>query len=376
MRTRLMLCWTLLLMMTVIPAAAQSDSVTYATAQPYEHGLMIWRSDTGMIWALVNDGRAFSFPAVTYTNLPDNPIFGSPPSRLRPIFGMGKVWGSYPEVRAALGWPTLDELGFDMPVRVTPAVTYLTQLDGTVIQVHRNGTWQRSAANPAPDILDFRAMPHEAGQDVTLSWQIQGVERALIEVYDASGSRFPHQIIQDLPPAGSTVVTIPATFASGARVVLWGVDRGPVRVPVTMWARLVSQELSVSVSGTSSAIMTWAAYQPYDSGFLIWRADTGAVLAFGGGQSGQLLTFAESSYANWPDAASIPIPAGRVRPVNAFGKVWGSIEQVRAMLGYATGGEQGYTMSIRAFAAGAQTFSLPDGRVVQASGSYWNFQSK
>lgn len=369
MRIRLGFLWILLL---ALPAAAQSQTITYATAQRYEHGLMIWRSDTGMIWALANDGRAFSFPAAAYTNLPDNPIFGDPPSRLRPIFGMGKVWGNYPEVRSALGWPTLDELGFDMPVRVTPAVTYLTQLDGTVIEVNRNGTWRRSGGNPVPDILDFRAMPHETGRDVTLSWQIQGVERALIEVYDVSSS-VPQQIIQDLPAAGSTTVTIPATFTSGARVVLWGVNRGPVRVPVTMWARIVSQELTVHVNGTSSAITTQAAYQPYEQGFLIWRADSGAVLAFGGGQSGQLMTFSQNSYAGWPDPTHVVIPAGRVRPVNAFGKVWGNVEAVRAMLGYATGGEQGYRMTVRTFDTGAQTFSLPDGRVAYASGSFWNF---
>ena len=99
-----------LLLAAIVPVAPQTPLPTlqttqtvYGTVQEFEYGLMIWRSDTAQIWALIDDGTAFSFPASSYSTLPDNPIFGNPPSRLRPIFGFGKVWGNVANVRNLLG---------------------------------------------------------------------------------------------------------------------------------------------------------------------------------------------------------------------------------------------------------------------------------
>jgi hypothetical protein len=364
-----------LLLVAAFPAAAQDEKIVYATAQRYENGLMIWRSDTGHIWALVNNGQAFNFPATTYASLPDNPIFGDPPSRLRPIFGMGKVWGHYQNVRAALGWPTLNELGFEMPIRTTRSAVYLTQLDGSVIQIRANGTWQRSYGSlPAPSILAFSATPDPvtAGGTVTLNWQAQGTDSVLIELYPA-GSHIPTQIIANLPLVGSTTVTVPTGFTSGARFVLWGVNRSQHPVPVTLWARIVSQERVIGTRLNPGPFTTQAAFQQYENGFMLWRADTGDVMAFGGSSGGQILTFSQGGYAGWPDPLDVAIPANRVRVVNAFGKVWGNIQQVRDMLGYATGQEQGYTMTVRHFESGASAFSLPDSRTAYTHWGFWNF---
>ncbi|MBZ0301032.1 MAG: hypothetical protein K8J31_14890 [Anaerolineae bacterium] len=368
--------WIVILLVAVWPAQAQEEALTYATAQRYEHGLMIWRADTGEILALAGDGRVLRFPSVTYATLPDNPIFGTPPSRLRPIFGMGKVWGNFANVRRALGWPTLEELGFNMPVRTSGGITALTQLDGSVIQIAANGTWQRTLGDrPAPYVLAFTASPDPAdlGGPLTLNWQVQGTDRVLIEVYPAGSSRIPVQLIQDLPLVGSTTVTIPASFSSGAHVVLWGVDRSPRPVPVTMWARRVSQSLTIGTRQPPGLFRIQAAYQPYERGFLIWRADSGDVMAFGGSSGGQMLVFDVQGYAGWPDTTEIFIPTNRVRPVNAFGKVWSGIPQVRDMLGYATGPEQGYTAAIHLSETGLDALTLPDQRIIHTAWGFWNF---
>ncbi|MAS37988.1 MAG: hypothetical protein CL610_28595 [Anaerolineaceae bacterium] len=374
MKLRLGLFGLVLLWLLPQVALAQGDQVVYATAQPFENGLMIWRADTAQIWALINDGRAYSFPAASYQNLPDNPIFGTPPSRLRPIFGMGKVWGNYPTIRRALGWPTLDELGFDMPVRTSPSATLLTQFDGSIIQINANHTWQR-LDNAAPGILEFRASadPVVAGASVTLYWQVQGTQNALIEVYPAGSSQVPTQVIDHLPAGGSTTVHVPASFTSGVRFVLWAVDPASQPLPVTLWARHASQELVLGVRQSPNPTSTQAAYQPYENGFMLWRSDTGDVLALGGTNSGRVLSFAQSSYANWPVTTDADIPARYVRPVNAFGKVWGNIQQVRDMLGYATGPEQAFEMTIRNFEDGTFSLSLPDGRTFSVSWGFWNF---
>ena len=150
MRLKSVLITILTAFLLVLPAAAQTGTVVYATAQRFEHGLMIWRADTGQIWALADNGFAYNFPVARYSALPDNPVFGDPPSRLRPIHGFGKVWGNNDDVRAALGWPLLHELGFNMPVRHAGGTTYLTQLDQSVIQINANATWQRTQPPSVP----------------------------------------------------------------------------------------------------------------------------------------------------------------------------------------------------------------------------------
>src|SRR5688572_198314 len=98
------------IMLTAIFSVQAQD--TYVTIQRFESGLMIWRSDNSTIYVLGNNGQALVYPSTSYSNLPDNPIFGTPPSRLRPIFGFGKVWGHAKKVRDLIGWPTLQEIGF------------------------------------------------------------------------------------------------------------------------------------------------------------------------------------------------------------------------------------------------------------------------
>lgn len=366
MRMKAALLLIVLLLGFTLPAAAQDDS-TYATAQRYEHGLMIWRADTGDIWALVDDGRAFGFPSPTYASLPDNPIFGTPPSRLRPIFGMGKVWGNYPYVRDALGWPTLDELGFNMPVRTSGGTAYFTQMDGTVIQIN-NGTWQRVVPL---SVLEFRTEPEVAvaGESVTLYWQVQGTTRVQIELLPANGSRVQGQLVDNLPLAGSTTFTIPARYTAGARFVLWGLDRAEPGIPGGSWVRTVSAEMIVPTRLNPGPVTTQAAYQPYEHGFMLWRADTGDVQVYGSG--GTVMFFGEDGYANWPEP--VYTPPNRIRPSSAFGKVWNNVPQVRDLLGYPTAAEQAYSMTVRNFADGAATFTLPDARTAYTSFGAWHF---
>lgn len=371
---RILILIVILLAVLISPTTAQD--ITYATAQRYEHGLMIWRADTGDIWALVNDGRAFGFASSTYANLPDNPIFGNPPGRLRPIFGMGKVWGHYQHVRDALGWPTLDELGFNMPVRTAGSTSYFTQLDGTVIQINADGTWQRNLGDrPAPYVLEFYAVPEvvAAGETVTLHWRVQGTTRVQIEVYQANGSRVQDQIIDNLPLAGSLTITIPARFTAGAKVVLWGVDRAEPGIPGGSWVRRVSAETIIATRVNTNPVTTQAAYQPYEHGFLLWRADTGDVMVYGGYNGGTIIFFGEDGYAGWPDPVYTGSPEWRIRPINAFGKVWNNVQLVRDMLGYPTGPEQAYTMTVRNSGDGSISFTLPDGRVTYTAWGAWHF---
>lgn len=133
----------------VLPVAAQATP-TYITTQRFDGGLMVWRADNGTIYVLGNNTQAVTFAVTAYSALPDNPIFGSPPSRLRPIFGFGKVWGNNTSVRDMLGWPVLPEIGFNTTVLVQNANVLITELDGSVIQIKSDGTWTRNSPIPNP----------------------------------------------------------------------------------------------------------------------------------------------------------------------------------------------------------------------------------
>lgn len=112
------------IILTTILSVHAQDMTIYITTQRFEKGLMVWRSDNSTIYVLGNNGQAVVFGSPPYTNLPDNPIFGTPPSRLRPIFGFGKVWGNHKTVRDLIGWPVLPEIGFKTWVLVQNRTTY------------------------------------------------------------------------------------------------------------------------------------------------------------------------------------------------------------------------------------------------------------
>jgi murein DD-endopeptidase MepM/ murein hydrolase activator NlpD len=118
---------------------------------------------------------------------------------------------------------------------------------------------------------------------------------------------------------------------------------------------------------------TGASFQPFEHGFMVWRADNGEISVYVGGDNGELSVYPAAQYGALPTRAFQP-PAGRWYPEFGFGRVWTSIPGVRERLGWALGGEQGYTMILVAFDASGRltSFSLPDGRfLTQRSGSSW-----
>jgi hypothetical protein len=100
-------------------------SQTQGAYQTFEGGFMLWREDTGMIYALLTSGSVITVPLETYNRLPDNPISEPPPSgRVKPVSGFGRVWGNMEPVRSALGWGLALEQGYSMVV-----YTYVSQAE-------------------------------------------------------------------------------------------------------------------------------------------------------------------------------------------------------------------------------------------------------
>jgi LysM repeat protein len=136
---------------------------------------------------------------------------------------------------------------------------------------------------------------------------------------------------------------------------------------------------SVTASATSNAptsATVGATYQPFEGGFMIWRADGGDIWVYIGGATGQVAVIPVSTYGGLRIDRSTPPPAGRIRPDNGFGRVWSNFNQLRGPLGFATSSEQGYLMEIVRVPNGDTTrFRLPDGRfVTQGAGTQWSIE--
>lgn len=369
------------LLAAITPASADSDTTVYVTSQNFEGGRMYYRSDSGLIWVFFYNGRVSSYPASSYSGLPDNPYYNPPPGRIRPIFGFGKVWGSVTDVRNRLGWATTHELGFRARIVTQGAITYLTELDGRIIQINTGGTWQYVSSVPQPSPgtprivrIDGSPNPVSAGGTLKVSWEVQGTETVIIEFYSTASPSVPFTLLQDLPLTGVSEVAVPATIQGDVRITIWAANRWHYYSPTPMYQRVIQQTITVGVQrSVDQTPYAQAAYQKYERGFMIWRGDTGAVIVFWGDQSGQVATYPENVYGALPDNPITYVPPGRVRSVSGFGKVWGNYQNVRDGLGYALGPEEAYTVSMQLSGTGSQSYRLPDGRWVHVNGSSWSY---
>lgn len=367
------------LLVALLPVSAETpqpatNQTVYGTVQEFEHGLMIWRSDTAYIWALIDDGTAFGFPASSYSALPDNPIFGDPPSRLRPIFGFGKVWGNVANVRNLLGWPTRQEIGYNMPISASGGVISITQLNGTVINIS-GGSWYRTSTTPTPlpppgaSILTFDYTPRVAarGTEVVVSWTMQGVDVALVEVYDTANNTFVTSQ-SGLPLNGSTSITVPNMIQGNLRVIVYGA-RVLDSSPLPEYQKVVQRSAVVQIeTQTDATVLSYAAYQDYQRGFMIWRADNESIYVFyasDGSTGGSYSVYPINTYRNLPDNPfPDPAPSGLIKPGSGFGRIWGNTQHVRNSLGWAIANEQGYNTTVVLAGLVPQTMTLPNGGTV------------
>ena len=112
--------------------------------QHFERGQMLWREDTDRILAVHNSWIWGSYQDIWYEgdpdySCPDNSTpMESPPTPKR---GFGKIWCTYSEVRAGLGWATDGERGFDGTVQNFERGSILRTDTGDTYVLFDNGTW-------------------------------------------------------------------------------------------------------------------------------------------------------------------------------------------------------------------------------------------
>ena len=94
------------------PRCPVTRDYVWAAYQPFERGHMVWRSGTGEIWVLYDDGR-YETHLDTWSEGQPVDIPEAPPEGLvAPVRGFGKLWTSQPEIRSMLGWATAPESGY------------------------------------------------------------------------------------------------------------------------------------------------------------------------------------------------------------------------------------------------------------------------
>ncbi len=84
-----------------------------AASQTFQNGSMMYLAGTpGDIYTLTNDGRFRRYPDTWVSGVdPDSAGLTPPPGLIEPIRGFGKVWRTYSDAGAALGWATTGENG-------------------------------------------------------------------------------------------------------------------------------------------------------------------------------------------------------------------------------------------------------------------------
>jgi hypothetical protein len=91
---------------------AEPSAVSVVT-QPFERGLMLWRSDTGQIYALWEQEGERAWRAFEDTfeegEAETDPALTAPGGLQQPERGFGKLWRQNPTLRDALGWAQVRE---------------------------------------------------------------------------------------------------------------------------------------------------------------------------------------------------------------------------------------------------------------------------
>lgn len=361
------------MLIALLPAQAQTDTIG-VVAQRFESGEMIYREDTGTIYVLANARSANSDTAwivssSTYGNQSDNAL-RAPDDALSPTDGFGQVWANNTALRNALGWATLEPVGYDARIVTTSRTTYIETLEGIIYAI-ADVEWTivddlpTDNGTPAASIDRFTITPEIAtpGETLTVSWSVSGedVEFAQMRIRDPINGTLIDPALDlgesmlALPTSGTLTIDVPQD-ARGDLIVILSAVKQRYQFSFTI---LATDQRVVPLAVDDQTYTSQAAYQDYQNGFMLWLAYPGRVFVFL--EDGSTISYAESDYIN-ATPFNDDVPDGFVAPTNALGRVYGLIQN---QIGYALTAEQGYTATIQQVAGGNVSYTLPDGNTVR-----------
>ncbi|GEM_PF-1315009 len=275
---------------------------------------------------------------------------------------------------------TVPDLGWDSIKIVVHGVRYDTdrsgrRLTGRVVSASESIVVDdETPPDEIPQIQEFTVSPDvvNAGETITIAWDLLNVDGAHLEIYDAYPRNDILYAIEDNQPAsGSMTFTVPEQTLHGMTVTIYGINyetsngrENPIRV-------MNATEVINLAEVLPEPIQKWAVYQAYDNGMMLWQSDTGLITVLF--DDGTVRNYPLPYYAYLADAPSdVDVPDGKVLPTNGFGRVWVYLDGVRDQLGWATDTETGYNLTITTLESGALEYNLPDGTTIYLQDNTWS----
>ena len=112
------------------PLCPQDPALTvYAVWQPFEHGVMLWFSDTAQIYVMTDDGELNVYEDQYVEGQPD-PGDQAPSGLFTPVRGFGQIWLALGGADSPLGWATTTEVGYDGARQAAGRTSYTTYIQG------------------------------------------------------------------------------------------------------------------------------------------------------------------------------------------------------------------------------------------------------
>jgi hypothetical protein len=118
---------------------------TWLAGEHFEGGQMFWREDVDVILVLYQSGYWSAFMDIWQESDPEFSCLDIAPAESPPTpkRGFGKIWCTYGDVRAGLGWATDAETGYYGMVQDFTNGTILQIIDGGTYILFGDSTWTR-----------------------------------------------------------------------------------------------------------------------------------------------------------------------------------------------------------------------------------------
>lgn len=229
------------------------------------------------------------------------------------------------------------------------------------------------------EIISFTVAPETIprGGTVSVTWDVRNAVEVGVWLVEPGGRLA--RMAPDTRGQGTWTVTVPEDYVDEASFMLFargadGEQRQETAIvdvicPYVYFFDTRGQALSCPLE---AARTVQAAYQEFERGFMIWRADTSDIYVFFR-DTGLVNRFRDTWLGEVVAYPEEP-PVGRYKPDRGFGRVWVDNPQVRASLGWATNFERGYTAWVQRsgdYKYARLYLSLPDGTVIYLVENTW-----
>ncbi|GAB4421833.1 MAG: hypothetical protein Kow00106_18920 [Anaerolineae bacterium] len=231
----------------------------------------------------------------------------------------------------------------------------------------------------SPEIVSFTVAPETIprGGAVTVTWDVRDAVEVDVWLVEPGGRLA--RMAPETGGQGTWTVTVPENYVDEASFTLFARGTDGEQRQATVIVDVICPYVYFFDTRGQTLSCPWdaartvqAAYQEFERGFMIWRADTSDIYVFFR-ETGLVNRFRDTWLGEVVEYPEEP-PVGRYKPDRGFGRVWVDNPQIRAALGWATDFEHGYTAWVQRsgdFRYARLYLTLPDGTVIYLVENTW-----